>query len=355
MARNRSHSRRDLPPNLYVRNGYYSYRDPRTGKEYGLGRIKRDAVNQAVEVNIQIMETINNNRLIDRLNATECCSVEEWCEKYIIILERRSLTESSMTEYRSRIKSITGWFTGKYISEITTRDVATFLESYTSTGRDSRAKVMRSTLLDIFREAIAEGILTVNPVEATRNSRVKVKRSRLSIEDFRTIMEASIDMPAWVKLSMELAVVTAQRVSDIAKIKWSDIHNDRLWIEQKKTGRKLAIPLRLIAPEADLVLGDIIDACKKTYSGCETIIATRSGGQLQVGTISRAFAKARDKTGIMWKGEPPSFHEIRSLAARLYASAKGAEYAQGVLGHKSAQTSEVYIDSRGSQWKEIEF
>ncbi|EEE4507015.1 phage integrase Arm DNA-binding domain-containing protein, partial [Escherichia coli] len=36
MGRRRSHERRDLPPNLYIRNnGYYCYRDPRTGKEFG--------------------------------------------------------------------------------------------------------------------------------------------------------------------------------------------------------------------------------------------------------------------------------------------------------------------------------
>ncbi|MGN2425130.1 hypothetical protein GR294_22770 [Raoultella sp. Lac2] len=34
MGRRRNHDRRDLPPNLYVRNdGYYSYRDPRNDKE----------------------------------------------------------------------------------------------------------------------------------------------------------------------------------------------------------------------------------------------------------------------------------------------------------------------------------
>ncbi|HAK8204803.1 TPA: tyrosine-type recombinase/integrase [Salmonella enterica] len=352
-AMRRGEKTRDLPPNLYVRNGYYSYRDPRTGKEYGLGRIKRNAINQAIEANFQMLDV--QTRLVDRLNSTNDYSVSEWCEKYISILERRSLTDSSMAEYRSRIKSITAWFTSKYISEITTRDVATFLESYTSSGKDSRAKVMRSTLLDMFREAIAEGLLMMNPVEATRNTRVKVKRSRLSVDQFMVIMKSSVDMPVWVKLSMGLAVVTAQRVSDIAKIKWSDIHDDRLWIEQKKTGRKITMPLRLTVPETNIVLSDIIDTCKKTYSGCENIIATRSGGQLQVGTISRAFAKARDNTGIKWEGAPPSFHEIRSLSARLYAKSKGAEYAQGVLGHKSAQTSEVYIDSRGSQWEEIEF
>ena len=53
MARTRNHARRDLPPNLYVRNGgYYCYRDPRTGKEYGLGRDKRLAVTEAIAANM---------------------------------------------------------------------------------------------------------------------------------------------------------------------------------------------------------------------------------------------------------------------------------------------------------------
>ncbi|MFV9998399.1 MAG: phage integrase Arm DNA-binding domain-containing protein, partial [Arsenophonus endosymbiont of Dermacentor nuttalli] len=40
MTRIRKIKNWDLPPNLYKRNGYYSYRDPRTRKEYGLGRNK---------------------------------------------------------------------------------------------------------------------------------------------------------------------------------------------------------------------------------------------------------------------------------------------------------------------------
>jgi len=49
MARKRDPKFVDLPPNLYARNdGYYSFRDPRTGKEYGLGRDKRYALTQAI-------------------------------------------------------------------------------------------------------------------------------------------------------------------------------------------------------------------------------------------------------------------------------------------------------------------
>ncbi|WP_177343048.1 phage integrase Arm DNA-binding domain-containing protein, partial [Klebsiella grimontii] len=56
MGRRRNHERRDLPPNLYVRNGgYYSYRDPRDGKEYGLGRNRRLAVSEAIQANIELL------------------------------------------------------------------------------------------------------------------------------------------------------------------------------------------------------------------------------------------------------------------------------------------------------------
>lgn len=54
-ARRRTHKNKELPPNLYCMDGYYSFRDPRSGKEYGLGRDKRIAVNEAVAVNMTMM------------------------------------------------------------------------------------------------------------------------------------------------------------------------------------------------------------------------------------------------------------------------------------------------------------
>lgn len=130
------------------------------------------------------------------------------------------------------------------------------------------------------------------------------------------------------------------------------IYDDNIWIEQKKTGMKLTIPLSVSI--TNLSLSDTLEKCKKLFAGSETVIATRTGSELKVETISRAFAKARDATGIKWSGEPPSFHEIRSLSARLYATEKGNNYAQKLLGHKSAQMSERYIDARGTEWIKVE-
>lgn len=65
-----------------------------------------------------------------------------------------------------------------------------------------------------------------------------------------------------------------------------------------------------------------------------------------------AFA-GRAKPGLKWSAAntPPSFHEIRSLAARLFTE-QGID-AQALLGHKSADMTALYRDSRGAEWVEV--
>ncbi|EHF0679962.1 tyrosine-type recombinase/integrase, partial [Escherichia coli] len=43
---------------------------------------------------------------------------------------------------------------------------------------------------------------------------------------------------------------------------------------------------------------------------------------------------------------PPTFHEIRSLAGRLYKETCGEEFAQRLLGHTSEKTTKLYLDER---------
>ena len=71
-------------------------------------------------------------------------------------------------------------------------------------------------------------------------------------------------------------------------------------------------------------------------------------------SLSAFFAEARDLSGIQWPAEktPPSLHELRSLSARLY-SEQGIN-AQALLGHKSADMTAIYRDTRGAEWIEVE-
>ena len=54
-----------LPDNLYESGGYYTWRDPRTKKKFGLGRDVADAIEQAREANEALAA---RPRLTDRIS-----------------------------------------------------------------------------------------------------------------------------------------------------------------------------------------------------------------------------------------------------------------------------------------------
>lgn len=341
--------RRDLPPNLYDRNnGYYCYRDPRTGKEFGLGRNKRDAINQAIEANLQLMDAAP--RLVDRINGSQCIAFHAWLERYEEIIKARSLKKKSLDEYINRISAIRTGISDAEIDTLTTKHIAEFLNDYVSQGKNMRAKLLRSTLNDIFKEAVADGHIQFNPVDATRNPKATVQRERLSIEDYFKIRAAADSMPAWLGLGMELALVSGQRLGDISRLKWEDVREGRLWIVQEKTGARVSISTDIELIQARLRLSDILQRCELHYAHCVNIIANQAGGALAASTISMAFTNARRASGIEWKTSPPSFHELRSLSARLHKKERSEEFSQHLLGHKSAEMTARYQDERSEKW-----
>ncbi|PDU99306.1 integrase, partial [Escherichia coli] len=148
-------------------------------------------------------------------------------------------------------------------------------------------------------------------------------------------------------------VVTGQRVGDLCRMKWSDINDGHLHIGQSKTGAKIAIPLALTIDALDISLVDTLQKCREASSS-ETIIASTYHEPLSPATVSRYLTKARNASGISFDGDPPTFHELRSLSARLYRNQIGYKFAQRLLGHKSDSMAAHYRDSRGREWDKIE-
>ncbi|SUF70058.1 putative phage integrase protein [Salmonella enterica] len=58
-------------------------------------------------------------------------------------------------------------------------------------------------------------------------------------------------------------------------------------------------------------------------------------GPLTPDGLTQAFPTVRDSTGLKFGPNPPSFHEIRSLAGRLYERERGEDFAQRLLSHKN--------------------
>jgi integrase len=125
-------------------------------------------------------------------------------------------------------------------------------------------QLIRSVLNDVFKEAQHAGEVDpgYNPALAVKNPIAKVKRSRLSIEQWKLIYESAGTLPPCAQNSMLLALVTGQRIGDIVAMKFSDIWDNHLHITQNKTGMKLAIPLNLRCDAIGMTLAEVISKCR---------------------------------------------------------------------------------------------
>ena len=348
----------NLPRNLTYRkrDRLYSWRNPVTGQEISLGRIDRkDAVAQAIEANNYIDQNYLPSSLLDRIKDVPTFTVAAWLERCEVILERRELKPNTMKVRRNQIATIKEEFGNIPLASVTTKDIASFLEAYILCDKKSMASGLRSVLMDIFREAIVEGHVDRNPAEPTRTPTPKVKRERLLLEQFTVIRQAALTHSDWAPNACDLALVTGQRREDISLFRFSDIKDGRLFVTQEKTGHKLALPLDLRLDVAGLVLQDVIDRCRVNNPSDFMLYSPvrrgrRKPGPLTPDGLTQAFAEIRDSTGLKFGPNPPPFHEIRSLASRLYEKERGEEFAQRLLGHKNLTMTKKYLDARGAEY-----
>lgn len=363
--RPRNTGSKDLPPNLYrktdSRNGvtYYTYRDPISGRVFGLGKDKDVAIREANAANHadHIRPTLAE-RIAEKPAAPER-AFSEWIAEYVLIYAERSQSPKTLSTVKTRLKRIDKEFGTRDIRQITTMHIAQFLSGLAKEGKAQMSKALRSLLRDIFVEAIAVGWCDANPVDATKAARVTIKRERLTL-DFWKAIYAEAELP-WLKRAMELAVLTGQRRDDIRSMVFKDDHDGFLHVIQSKTGARLRISTSLRLEALNLDIASVIKACRDRVVSQHLIHYFRSASRGKAGqavalqAMTREFANARDraamKLGITLGKQPPTFHEMRSLAARLHKS-EGRD-PQKLLGHKSSAMTNLYQDSRGAEWIDV--
>ncbi|QCJ70484.1 integrase [Providencia heimbachae] len=373
-ARPRTHN--ITVPNLYrkldKRNGkvYWQYKHPLTGIFHSLGTDAEEAALVASQANTIIAEQQTkqilsiNDRLSNIKNKNIGISVTSWIDKYLEIQQERvDLGELKLNSYKQKIKPLNlfkqhcGLLS---LRDITALEIARIIDSVKALGHDRMAQVVRMVLIDVFKEAQHAGHVPpgYNPALATKQPRNKVKRERLTFEEWKAIYDQAENHQHYLKCGMLLALVTGQRIGDIAKMKFSDVWDDMLHIEQEKTGTKLAIPLSIKCDAIDMTLKEVISICRDAVVSKYLVhyrhstAKAKRGEQVPAGTLTATFKKARDKSGLDWaEGSAPSFHEQRSLSERLYRN-QGVD-TQKLLGHKSQKMTDKYNDDRGKEWQII--
>ncbi|ELH7428544.1 phage integrase Arm DNA-binding domain-containing protein [Escherichia coli] len=363
-------------PNLYplysrkVNKVYWRYKHPVTGKFHSLGTNEAEAIAIAIatEANTRLAEQRTRQILAisDRIATSKgkAITTSSWLERYQAIQDDRLKSgDIKLNTYKQKAKPVSllreraGM---KLISSVDVRDIAQLLDEYITAGQPRMAQVVRSVLIDVFKEAQHYGEVPpgYNPALATKQPRRKITRQRLSLEEWQKIFDIADSSHRYMGNAMLLALVTGQRLGDISRMKFSDIWDDHLHIIQEKTGSKIAIPLSLRLNAINWSLRDVVARCRDYAISPYLVHFFRStsqaerGAQVKSNTLTMNFSKARDLAGIDWgEGTPATFHEQRSLSERLYKE-QGLD-TQKLLGHKTQQQTDRYHDNRGKSWVKV--
>ena len=361
-------------PNLYplysrkVNKVYWRYKHPVTGKFHSLGTNEAEAIAIATEANTRLAEQRTRQILAisDRIATSKgkAITTSTWLDRYQAIQDDRLKSgDIKLNTYKQKAKpvSLLRERAGlKLISAVDVRDIAQLLDEYIAVGQPRMAQVVRSVLIDVFKEAQHYGEVPpgYNPALATKQPRRKITRQRLSLEEWQKIFEIADASHRYMGNAMLLALVTGQRLGDISRMKFSDIWDDHLHVIQEKTGSKIAIPLSLRLNAINWSLRDVVARCRDYAVSpylvhfFRTTSQAERGAQVKANTLTMNFTKARDLAGIDWgDGTPATFHEQRSLSERLYKE-QGLD-TQKLLGHKSPNQTARYHDDRGKDWVKV--
>lgn len=357
MGRPRSAARKNWPEGLYQNAaGYFWWKDPASGKGFGLGTERAGAMAEARAANAKRAGE-QSSTLVERISTSDCPSLSDWVDSWIQTVTEEKKALKTIKNHRSSLRELVNRCGKIAVRDIKPRMIAEVLEWYIGRGHQRMAGLVRSTAFELFRVAEVAGHISAgaNPVTATEVKTAKVKRTRLTLETYLEI-HAGEKRP-WAKRALELALVTMQRRQDIAKMVREDIVDGHLHVDQGKGKGKtrLAIPLTLSLDAVGWSLKEVIDRCRVPGVRSPYLVHHHNKGGVHVpgdpvglDTLSEILSEGVADVGLVIEEgrTPPTLHEIRSLGIRLFSQQYGKEFAQTLAGHKNMKTTLLYADLR---------
>ena len=190
-----------------------------------------------------------------------------------------------------------------------------------------------------------ESWIIENPALQINRKRIRERRDPILLPTDSSIAVTLEELPPKVADICAFALETGMRQDEIVQLEWRCIDLDRAVATIHKTkGSKLrAVPLSK---------GAIAILKRQTKTNLSQIVFHRADGQTMDWVSSQFGATARrltSKWSQKWshRGHPFvrfKFHDLRHLFAVRYLRDGGGIYAlQGILGHTSVKTTEIYL------------
>ncbi len=236
----------------------FKYRHPITKRETWMGMDKVNAFAAAKKLNALLMLT---NDLVDRVIGSK-----DTVANAIAVFRRddipgRKWASKTAEVYESVIRRIEAGIGARPVEEVTVKDCAEFIRAVTASDRARQQ--FRLVLGWILGRAVQEGWIDTNPALATRRFQHERKRARLTKEVYAAVWD---NAEPWLRLAMDISLVTLLRRDDVVSLKFTDIRDGALWVIPQKTEGTTLVKLRIrIGDELDKLLAEARDSVVSPY------------------------------------------------------------------------------------------
>jgi len=175
----------------------------------------------------------------------------------------------------------------------------------TMTATPSAANNLRKRLAQIFDLSIVLGWRADNPARPVKALKTKKGGFKTWQESQIATYEAKHPVGTKARLLFDLALYTAQRRSDLAKMGPQHIENGRIRVKQFKTGKTLLIPIH----------PNLAKSIAETETGHFAFFCKANGGAYTAESVGNYFQDYREGLGL----DEYSLHGLRKAASRRMA------------------------------------
>lgn len=196
-------------------------------------------------------------------------------------------------------------------------------------ARNSRASYF-SKLRACLNQALADGLISRNPAQGVGGMKTEeVTRMYLTLDEIRTLVRTDCNYPA-IKSAFLFSCLTGLRRSDVARIRWEDVHQQggftRIIFRQKKTGGQEYLD---ITPEAVELMGERGGSTECVFKGLHKPSVTNR-------VIKAWVARAGIDKDITFHCARHTFAVMMlDLGTDIYTVSK-------LLGHRELSTTQIY-------------
>ncbi|MBF0032039.1 tyrosine-type recombinase/integrase [Citrobacter freundii] len=241
------------------------------------------------------------------------------------------LAPRTQKDYRQQQKALLVVFGKMRADDVRIEQVRIFMDRR---GLDSKTQANHelASLSRVYGWGFERGYVKGNPCKGVRKFTAEARTVYITDEQYAAIYSEAIP---GLQVAMEISYLCAARLGDVLELRWNEVMDKGIYIEQNKTGTK---QIKEWSPR----LKSAVQLARNTFgTSGEFVITTSKGGKVTTKTLNNWWNDAK-RTAEQKAGAPfgCTFHDIKAKGISDYEGSSRDK--QLFSGHKTESQVLIY-------------